>query len=221
MKNFNDFIAFVISPTYIDTKSINFKSIFILFIAYILFAIFFSSFIVNKICGTYNIIHKGSINDLYFSIFIGCLLAPFYEEIIFRLLFIFNKQNVIITITTSLITALFFYFRSNYIYFITFTIIGFALIILVRTYSLEKIVLYTKNKFKVVFWISSLFFGILHTANYSGNITIIILFSFFLSISQIFLGLILGYIRINYGFFIAVFFHMVINSIFLLPGIFL
>ncbi|WP_409013855.1 type II CAAX prenyl endopeptidase Rce1 family protein [Dyadobacter sp. CY356] len=67
-----------------------------------------------------------------------------------------------------------------------------------------------KNYFKWLYYVSAVFFGCIHIFNYQFNSSHYI-FIPFITISQTFGGLMLGYVRIIYGFWYGVLLHSLFN----------
>lgn len=67
--------------------------------------------------------------------------------------------------------------------------------------------------FKWLYYSSSLIFGLMHFFNFQPD-TDHYIFIILITMPQTFLGFILGYIRIIYGFWFAVMFHFLYNSLF-------
>lgn len=65
--------------------------------------------------------------------------------------------------------------------------------------------------FKVIFWILTFGFAALHLTNFNSSFPIYL--APLLVLPQFFLGIMLGYIRVGWGFWYAVFFHATHNGI--------
>jgi uncharacterized protein len=70
----------------------------------------------------------------------------------------------------------------------------------------------TKSYFKWSYYISAIVFGLIHISNYDIDETHY-LFIPFITMTQMFGGLILGFIRINYGFWYGILSHVLFNSV--------
>lgn len=75
-----------------------------------------------------------------------------------------------------------------------------------------------KKHFAWIFYTFAFAFGYMHIANYELNTTIWLL-SPILVAPQIILGLLLGYIRVNFGLIYAMLFHAVYNAILIVPSV--
>lgn len=146
-------------------------------------------------------------NPWLFTFFLVCL-APLLEELVFRLHLDLKKSHILWGLGMSLLT-----FRDIWV--------PFALTFIYLLYLLISV--YTKKppEMKWVILISSVWFGILHLANYSdldyGRYFYLIPF---LIGSQVCGGLVLSFIRLNYGMKWAILIHATFNAILFLPTLF-
>ena len=60
-----------------------------------------------------NITHKANDLSLYDKILYGILLSPIIEEILFRLILVFNRKNLIILILTTLVLLVYFIIKGD------------------------------------------------------------------------------------------------------------
>nr|MBC7612007.1 CPBP family intramembrane metalloprotease [Pseudopedobacter sp.] len=146
-------------------------------------------------------------------VFIIVILAPIFEEIFFRSLLRFTKQNFILFSASITFIIAYEIFKSRIIFVIILTFILFSFVFFVKSYSLKNVALFINSRFKYFFYGSSLIFGLLHASNYEGNLYLILLFSFILGGRQIIGGFILGFIRMNYGLVYSILFHITLNAI--------
>jgi len=149
------------------------------------------------------------------TLLVGVFLAPIYEEILCRLGLVLSKKNyyfLLICLFTLVIVEL---VRVRYLLSGIFLFLFIILFCINFTNKSNLKFLFIKY-FRFIFWFSALLFGLLHATNFQGNTLVILLFSPLLCFPQIIMGLILGYIRMNYGFIYGVLIHFVINSIMLL-----
>ncbi len=147
---------------------------------------------------------------------VNLTLAPIYEEIVFRSLLRFKKENIIlfVTIVPILIVIAAFISKIGAVFFLSILLL--IIVSLLLTFKRNKIQQFLSSNFKYFFYGTALLFGLLHASNFSGNIYLILIFSPILGGPQIVLGLILGYIRMKNGLVYSVFFHMLVNSLFIL-----
>jgi uncharacterized protein len=150
---------------------------------------------------------------------IGCIGAPITEEFAFRLHLRFRPLYI------SIFISLQFYLWSA---FLAIPIIFRLILIVILFFSTfyfflkesrrEKLHQIWLNKYKYVFYNSSLLFGVIHIFNYKITFSLILL-SFFIVLPQIFLGFSLGYIRIKNGIIWSIAFHSIWNILMLSPTI--
>lgn len=94
-----------------------------------------------------------------------------------------------------------------------------------RNYLFRFFDLLTKNRFferflnsnyKFFFYFFVISFGLLHATNYENKINLsFILISFFITISQVSGGLVMGYLRLKFGFIWGYIYHVIWNFVFL------
>lgn len=159
----------------------------------------------------FNISHHLIENKTVGLILFGVFIAPVYEEIIFRLLLKLDKKNIGV-FTVTILTLIFLSFFKNKLIYLFFLSVLLITIFSFFFFFKRKCKSFVNDNHKYFYWGSSILFGILHAANFSGNIYLIISLSLFLGSPQIVLGFILGYIRMNYGFLYGILFHIIINS---------
>lgn len=150
------------------------------------------------------------------AILIGIVFAPVFEEIFFRSLLKFTKRSIILFLITVIVSIIYATFRSKIEFVWPLSVVFISIFCLLLFFNRNKIELFISSKFKYFFYASALFFGLIHTSNFTGNIYAIVGFSFILGSPQIVLGLILGYIRMNYGLIYSILFHMLVNTSILL-----
>lgn len=145
----------------------------------------------------------------YQRVVYGLILGPIVEEIFFRLMYVFKKKNLLIVLFTSLGLAILFLIKSepakSYIFFIL--CLTFSLCLL----SFARVSRVINSHFKVFFYGMAIVFAFLHVFNFDGINSMRYLLTVFIIIPQFVLGLLLGYIRLSYGFIYAVGFHMAVN----------
>jgi len=209
-------INYLKNPTYCYIQRPKFTSFIGLLFVYIgsLIPIAILIFLLSKIFGIEHL-KPNSISPLK-TIMIGILLAPIYEEIFFRSLLRFTKKNLILFILTTIALIIVAVFRSKILIGIILSVILFFVFYSLFFFKRDKIELFISSKFRYLFYASALFFGLIHAANFTGNIYVIIGFSLILGGPQIVLGLILGFIRMNYGLIYSILFHMMVNTALLL-----
>ncbi len=206
-----ELLSFLKNPVYAQNKKPNSKEFISLLMIYFL-TILPLGFIIYAFCKFFNITHKEIILTPWMKLLVGVILAPIYEEFIFRSLLKFKKINILLFITT--LFGFIFYSisksRTEVTTFLSIFVLSF-LCLLIFT-SRTQIESYISSRFKYFFYASILLFGLLHATNFTGNLYAIIAFSLILGSPQLVLGAILGYIRMNYGLVYSILFHMIVNT---------
>lgn len=141
------------------------------------------------------------------------LIAPVFEEIIFRSLLRFTKKNLMLFSIATSILIVYFISQSKIPSLIIAALLLSGILILTSLYSREKIEQFIYSKFSYFFYATAILFGLVHASNFGGNIYILLAFSFILGGVQLIAGLILGFIRMKYGLIYSIIFHALINSI--------
>ena len=153
------------------------------------------------------------------NIFKITLVAPIFEELIFRLPLKFSKINL----TVSL--GLFLYLITRKIDIIlavslTALFLGFMILSLIKESEFQPGTkkLFSKY-FQHVFYFQAVIFGFLHLPNFYLDFRYFYLFPLFI-VSYIFIGCILGYLRVVYtnGLYICIILHMFTNTIGIILG---
>lgn len=211
-----DFFDFLKNPIYnITLSKPNYYHFLNLLLFYILSVVMLGilAYIISQIFG---ITHNKIGLPFLTKILVGFLLAPIYEEILFRSLFRFNRVNITLFIVILILFVAYAIVKEAPVSFMVSSIILVAIISIITILPIETISRYIVKNIKNIFYLTSILFGLFHTMNFTGNIWLIITFSIFLCGPQIVAGLILGYIRLKYGLVYAIIFHMLINSSMLL-----
>ena len=157
-----------------------------------------------------------SINHMNLSsrIIRGILLAPLVEEILFRLLYVFNRRNLVVVIGSALILAVVFIVRTNYpkvILFISVVVLMGLMLVFYKTVNV-----FLNTHFRLFFYSLAIAFALIHLSNFQGLTILILLPALLLVVPQFILATLLGYIRLSYGFIYGLLFHSVVNSTLLL-----
>jgi len=204
-----EFIDYIKNPTVISRSVSNRVNIIILFVLYI-FGALFLAMIASVICKIFSIEHSMHTLSLRLML-IAIFVAPIYEEFLFRLLLRPSTKNYILFVATVFILTIISFLYGTIIFFSI--LLGVLLLSLVMYFMGDRSRNYIFNKinFKYSFYFSTLFFGLMHLSNFTGNAYIISLFAILLVGPQILLGLILGYIRMRFGLIFSIIFHAVVN----------
>jgi len=207
-----DFIDYCQQPVYpAEQRRMTFVIFFKLYLLYMFFALFISAplGVLINFTGIASKLDDVSIK----MIFLGILVAPFFEETIFRLLLKPTRWKIRVFITTVAIYISLLIYRQNYLPVVVFGgILVFVLIFLQKNGYFSF-----SHHFRYLFYLSATVFAILHMFNFSqiNNNWHLLILPFFV-IPQFFMGLVLGYTRMVYGFIYAVLLHMSINTFILL-----
>jgi membrane protease YdiL (CAAX protease family) len=204
-----DLFRYLKNPVYRE----EYKKLTILeFLSYIIFyvlAIIPIGIVLFLISNGIGLENRQSSLTLQEKIFYGIIFAPVVEEILFRLILRFNKKNLVILIVSTFTLLILFIFKKDLIKILVYSFLTIGISFCMIYFKPCKNFL-TKY-FNICFYVIAGLFGILHIYNYLGiNISNLFLSPLF-AIPQFILGLILGYIRINNGFFYAVLFHLLMN----------
>jgi hypothetical protein len=160
-------------------------------------------------------------NSLLSVLFLGAILAPITEELAFRLALI--PKPLFIAISTAL-TARFLVKSSLILTAIPDTLfltLILPLIILVITYSTVKkptiwpsILNIYRDHYRIIFYALTILFGIIHIFNFSQ---INPAYTLILTLPQVIVGLLLGYIRVQYAVKYSMILHGIYNGLLLIP----
>jgi len=164
------------------------------------------------VCRLSGITHKSVNLDFLQKLIAIVLMAPVYEEILFRSLLKIKKINAFLFVIVISGIISYASVKSNTAYVVFFSIILIAFLSALLVLKKNRIKSFFEKQFAYIFYGSALLFGLLHATNFSGDPLKLIAFSFLLGGPQIVLGIILGYIRMNYGLFYSILFHTIVNS---------
>jgi len=217
--NLGLFFAYLKNPVYFKNEKIQWSSFFkLLIIVYLLFVLLS---IVSGILSS--LLHLKGLPDDLKGIGVRKLwelvfLVPIFEETLFRFLLKPTRKNIIYY---ALILS--FPLAANLIKgkFHSALIIAFLvllpLILLLKKSYLQKAQKYYLQHFVLFFYLSCLIFGLGHVANFHPLTYEVLLLAPLLTLPQLFLGTVLGFVRMKYGIVYSVLFHLLIN----LPGLLL
>lgn len=213
MHNLLDYLK---KPIYCSGERPRVGSFLRLFLITLILVIPFS-IVANFITKEFNLKNEEFNLSISFLLFImAVILAPIYEEIIFRSLLKFEKINIILFIITTPILIVVTAIHVIVSAVILLSILLLSVISLLLIYKRNKIELFLSSNFKYFFYGVALTFGLTHTSNFAGNFYLILLFSPLLVGPQIVLGLILGYVRMKHGLVYSIIFHMLVNFVFMI-----
>jgi hypothetical protein len=176
-------------------------------------------------------------SSFWLVILLGGIYAPLTEELTFRLGLKYSPFRLSISITlllSMMLQLLDFYKIVNYTWlfeyihldnpllqgFVTLTMALFFGIVVGFFFKIPAINAKVSNLhttyFIFIFYLSAILFGIIHASNYDGLTEIWYLIPI-LGLPQIFIGVILGYVRVNYGMIWSIILHSIHNTLAILP----
>ncbi len=154
----------------------------------------------------------------FFVILLGAIFAPIVEEVFFRAILVFNKYifNGILAILAIVSVAWAFTTLS----IVVAGIIGAVLFIATIIYIIKdehiskKVENYWQTSFPVIFYLSCLFFALVHLMNFEFEYSLFYLFPL-LILPQFIMGMILGFTRIKLGLMYSIALHAIHNGVLL------
>lgn len=204
----NEFFSYIKRPSSSESfVKINWGHFFLLPFVYLVFAvsIMLIPLIIMKLTG----ITRLPLNlSLYQKVLFGIILAPIYEEILLRILLIFNRKNLAVFAACCAIFFIYFFVKSNPKFLVFSALIAVSSIVYLY---FDRCFVIINNHYRLFFYFSAALFGLLHIFNFTGISHYNLIFTPLLVLPQLFLGLILGYLRVKYGFKYGVLFHALIN----------
>jgi membrane protease YdiL (CAAX protease family) len=148
---------------------------------------------------------------LYFLLV--AIIAPFIEEVIFRLSLIFKPYNISLSVST-LVSLIINRLSYHLISIISFFLVFVLIYELTSTYK-EKMISFWDKNFKYIFYFLSLLFGLVHMSNYRCTVSSQYLLASVLIFPQVAMGFILSFTRVYYkkGFIIGIIIHCIFNTV--------
>lgn len=151
-----------------------------------------------------------------YPFYLVVFIAPFFEEILFRLGLIINNKNislflgvlVFIFIGGSILS--FTIENSNYIYF---SLVGLAVSMISYFYFPKQILIFLNKHKSFIIYFSILSFGFLHITNASVYHWQLTIFYPFFVLPQLIMGYFITNLRLKYGFFWGLALHVIFNAI--------
>lgn len=209
-----DFINFIRNPTYTGSFiKLPLKDFFILLFFYFLAAVPLGV-LASVISDLLGITSKVQQTFMPRQIIYGILFAPLVEETFFRLIYVFNRRNIIILLVASISMAVYFILNENMLKMIVFLLIFISTIVFLVLFDHCKNFFY--KYFKQFFFIIAGSFALIHLDNFLGMDLYKLFAAFIIIIPQFVAGTILGYLRVKFGFIYAILFHATINLTLLL-----
>lgn len=207
--------SFLQNPKYIKETKIDWNQfillIFLYFFVVIIISIPMSGLI--HLLDSKHITSGRSVNEMLIK---AVIFAPLIEEGMFRLLLRPKLNNLVVFLLLMFPSTLYLLFKGNYITFTIISSIELAILITIlrNTYllKLQKCII---KYFRFFFYFSIFSFGFVHITNFTFpeiNFWVFICTPLLVS-PQIFMGSILGFIRMKYGFWYSVLLHATINGV--------
>lgn len=156
-----------------------------------------------------------------YQIGLACIYAPVVEELQFRLCLKYSRINF-----AAFSGIWLFYFLKRFIvgfglfgeYNQTSSAVGLSLILVAAIYSFLHENRYINNRleefwqkyYKVIFYVSVIGFGFLHTTNFDLRFSTMMLIPI-ITLPQTSLGFMLGFIRLKYGLLYGILLHSAFN----------
>jgi membrane protease YdiL (CAAX protease family) len=203
----NDFLNFLKNPK--ENFTDKFKKDFTIFIFLIILS-FFVSFLKSLITNE-GFIDEGDLNKYNFlKIFPFIFLIPLIEELAFRGFLKFKNRTMFFFSIISILIFITTFIKNEIFQFASISIIIILTVVLYfHKKKYVKLLNYITKNLKILIWISSIIFGLIHLTNFH-NFEYINL----LGITQkIIAGLFFCYITRKYNIFYSYFFHALNNSI--------
>ncbi len=138
--------------------------------------------------------------------------VPVMEETLFRLLLKPNYRNILFFSFLLLLPVVTNVVKARY----SFALLGAVIALLPLSLLLKKGYLKKAQKvflkyFSLFFYLSCLLFGLGHVTNFHPLTVSVLLLAPLLTLPQLFLGTVLGFVRMKYGIVYSILFHFLIN----------
>lgn len=228
---FIDIYQFIKNPSEAKIEKLTLKKEIKIYLSILIVKFLLSVFILVAIelifdAKAYRKPHSSILNSFPIRLLLIGIIIPIFEEFAFRLYLKFKPIHIFISsflIFYFLLTT--FYFKVSYIdvtensFLLRLGISAFVAILLFMTSKKLMVVFnaFWSNQFKLIFYSSALFFGLLHVTNFSIPFE-----EFYLApllvLTHIVSGLIFGYTRIKYGMVLAIVVHISNNLVGVILG---
>lgn len=203
----------------------------------------FSAFFLNQVGvdDSQNVLQDFFLNyPIWFIVFVVFLMGPILEELAFRLGLKFSPLKLGITLSIILfllLEALIGFSASAenglsvlldrfgiipFLFFVLFLLLISSLAIsqIIKSFRLEgRIASFYEKRFALIFYFSCIVFAIVHVFNFENYRDIWLALPFLVA-PQLFLGLILAYIRMTYNLAWSISYHIIHNSFVSMPVLF-
>jgi hypothetical protein len=205
----NDLFKFVKCPNYTGSFiKLSVRDFFILFVIYFISVIPFGAIagIVSSLLGLTSKVQQLTMPR---EIIYGVLLAPIIEEVFFRLIYVFSQRNLVIILSASVLFEVYFIVNENLLKSIIFLVAIILVIALILNFNRSRTNFY--KHFSFFFYFIAGLFAIIHLGNFTGLSLTSLMLGLLMVIPQFLAGIILGYIRVRFGFIYAIIFHTLVN----------
>jgi magnesium-transporting ATPase (P-type) len=217
-----DLKSYLISPKYIKQKNINWIHFFKVFLFCFLLSVILSG-VTYSLQEYFHVNHKRPSPNLQMTLQ-AILWTPFIEEVWFRLLLKPSNRNLRYFIILNSLGLIYLLYKE------TFVIVAIILLLMgivacgliyrkkIGSYLLRKCL----RNFPVIYYFIAILFGLVHLINFQYVALEFWMYSLLpvLVMSQVTLGVFLGYIRMKYGVLYSILFHAINNLIPFLPFIY-
>lgn len=149
-----------------------------------------------------------------YTFLIIVLIGPFFEEILFRLPLKLEKLGIALStsiIIYRLLVERFFAFEFNNPYSYGNVAIAIIAFLLVLKFFPDSWLIMIKRKYSYYFYFVAIAFALAHVSNFAPYNSSVLLFYPLFTLPQFLMGLSIGFVRMEYGFFYGVALHSLIN----------
>ncbi|MDD4028567.1 MAG: CPBP family glutamic-type intramembrane protease [Caldisericia bacterium] len=149
---------------------------------------------------------------------LGGIVLPFLEEVGFRLPLHFHPLSLGISLAYILVLLYSLVFPqpsslgTNILVVIAISLLIGGLCALLFYGKRDSIALFWHRQFRWIYYSFAILFGCMHISNFSSPSIWVYLFTPLLILPQFLSGLVLGYVRLQFGFFWGFAFHALWNS---------
>lgn len=172
---------------------------------------FFHHSILNQLI----LSNKAISNDFgKYSFLVLVLVGPFFEEIIFRLPL--NLEKIAVGAAAGLISyrllmgKLFIFDPFNISIYINLTCSS-VIFLLIWKFTPSVLLSFIKDNYRYFFYLVAIAFALFHLSNFNYFNNDVLLFYPIFILPQFLMALLLGYVRLHYGFFYGIVLHSLIN----------
>jgi hypothetical protein len=161
-------------------------------------------------------LNKQSVQERFgqYTFLIIVLIGPFFEEILFRLPLRLEKSGIALSasiIIYQLLVEHFFTFEFNNPDSYGNVAIALIVFLLVLKFFPDSWLLMIKQKYSYYFYFVAIAFALIHVTNFAPYNSNVLLFYPLFTLPQFLMGLSIGFVRMEYGFFYGVALHSLIN----------